>query len=386
MFSQSTLTLLYWAIGAAVAALVAVRVLKAVGWWPGSRPAERRPVVAAPKPTAVLAAREIGPESRPVIPTPSRFRTESVTWSDRRLFAHEDREAENGLPRIEADEVPAIGGGDYVVGPLTPALAAMLPESDERKRQWKKDLRSAGYLSPRAWQNFAAVRYLCVIVPMLVLGAALVLAPPRFEMPVAVALLVVPLLGWAWPALRVRSRAADRRNEIERGMPDLVDMLNMCVSQGLTLTASLRRIRRQLAEPYPALATEVGIVIEQAEVGTLPQALRNFADRIDVPEVNSLTNLLTQTDRMGTSVSESLRTHSDGVRESLRQRADEKANRASFRMLFPTVLCLMPAVYLVLLGPAVIELNNFFGDEGGASLIDASRSAVQNVERADRSE
>lgn len=376
MFSQTTLTLLYWAMGAVAASLVLVLLLKAVGLWPGSRAKRQADDIAGtngitPKPSAFSS---------------SRNGAEPASWSNRRLFAHEDGAGENGVPRVEPDDVPAIDTSDYAVGRLTPALAALMPETEERRREWKRDLRAAGYLSPRAWQNFAAVRYLCIIVPMLVLGVALVLVPRPLEMPVAIGLIVVPLLGWALPALRVRSKAAERKNEIERGMPDLVDMLNMCVSQGLTLIASLRRIRRQLAEPYPALATEVGIVIEQAQVGSLEQALRNFAERIDVPEVNSLTNLLTQTDRMGTSVSESLKTHSDGVRESLRQRADEKANRASFRLLFPTVLCLMPAVYLVLLGPAVIELNKFFGEEGGSSLIEASRNSVQQIERAERIE
>lgn len=376
MFSQTTLTVLYWAMGAVAAALVLVLLLKAVGLWPGSGAKRQADDVARPNGVTPKASAFAS----------SRNGAEPVSWSGRRLFAHEDGAGENGVPRVEPDEVPAIDTTDYAVGRLTPALAALMPESEERRREWKRDLRAAGYLSPRAWQNFAAVRYLCIIVPMLVLGVALVLVPRQLEMPVAIALIVVPLLGWALPALRVRSKAAERKNEIERGMPDLVDMLNMCVSQGLTLIASLRRIRRQLAEPYPALATEVGIVIEQAQVGSLEQALRNFAERIDVPEVHSLTNLLTQTDRMGTSVSESLKTHSDGVRESLRQRADEKANRASFRLLFPTVLCLMPAVYLVLLGPAVIELNKFFGEEGGSSLIEASRNSVQQIERAERTE
>lgn len=386
MLSQSLLTVLYWSIGATVVALIAVRVLKSRGWWPGSAPTRpRRDALEQTAPSAVAAPHVLKAHALPA-PAAARNGSGSVTWSGRRLFAHEVRYAENGVPVVEADEIPAVDTSDYAVGGLTPALASMLPESDEGRRRWKRELRSAGYLSPRAWQNFAAVRYLCVIVPMLVLGVALVLVPRPLEMPVAIALLVVPLLGWSLPAFRVRAKATERRNEIERGMPDLVDMLNMCVSQGLTLTSSLRRIRRQLAEPYPALATEIGIVIEQAEVGSLPQALRNFADRIDVPEVHSLANLLTQTDRMGTSVSDSLKNHSDGVRESLRQRADEKANRASFRLLFPTVLFLMPAVYLVLLGPAVIELNKFFGEDGGASLIQEGQTAVRDVDRADRAE
>lgn len=385
MLSQSALTAIYWALGATVVALIVIVALKRLGWWPGAkrrRESAAAQVVSFAKPAPREAAATLVP-STPVAPKPH---ASVATWADRRLFAHEQTEPEGAVPRVEPDEIPAPDAKDYAFGGLTPALAAMLPETDERRRQWKRDLRTAGYLSPRAWQNFAAVRYLCIIIPLLAFGVALLLVPKQLEMPLLIGIIIVPLLGWAVPALRVRGQATERTGEIERGMPDLVDMLNMCVSQGLTLPAALRRIRRQLAEPYPALATELGIVIEQAEVGNLRQALENFADRIDVPEVRSLTNLLTQTDRMGTSVSEALKTHADGVRETLRQRADEKANRASFRLLFPTVLCLMPAVYLILLGPAVVELNKFFGEGGGRSLIQSGRNAVQGMDRPARAE
>ncbi len=365
MLSSSTMTVLYWALGAIAVAFVAVRLLKHFRFWPGMT---RRPA-AVPPPVAV--------ETSSAEPAAGR----RVSWESRRLFAREAGPEEASAVRaIGADEVPAYDTSDYVAGRATPALAEMLPDSPESRKQWKRDLRTAGFLSPRAWQNFAAVRYLLVAGSMLLLGLALVLVPRQLELPVLIALVVVPLLCWAVPALYVRSRIADRRNRIEAGMPDFVDMLNMCVSQGLTLTSSFRRISRQLAEPYPELATEIGIVLEQAEIGSLRQALENFADRVDSPAVNSLTTLLIQTDRMGTSVSDALREYSDGVRESQRQRADERANRASFRLLFPTVLCLMPAVYLILLGPAVNELNRFFNaPDGGRALIQQGQQQARDL-------
>ncbi len=163
--------------------------------------------------------------------------------------------------------------------------------------------------------------------------------------------------GWAIPRLYIRNKEAERTSGIEHAMPDI---LNMCVSQGLTEQESFRRISGELGTVYPHLAKELDIVREQAEVGTMPHALQNFADRIDVPEVQSFTSLLIQTERMETSVSLALEEYSDNFCEAHRQLADQKANNATFKLLFPTVFCLMPAVYLFLLGPAVIELSDFF--------------------------
>ena len=113
------------------------------------------------------------------------------------------------------------------------------------------------------------------------------------------------------------------------------------------------------------------IVVHQAEVGNLQIALDNFADRVDVPEVDSFVSLLNQSERMGTSVSEALTEYSNTIRESLRQRTDEKANKAAFRLMFPTVLFMMPAVFGFLMGPAILELQDFF-DEGGLDALSAT--------------
>jgi tight adherence protein C len=161
-------------------------------------------------------------------------------------------------------------------------------------------------------------------------------------------------------------------------MPDMLDLLNMCVSQGMTVPAALGRVGRELGPVYPALSKELNIVTEQSRVGNLAQALTNFSERVDVPDVHAFSSLLTQTEQMGTSVSEALSDYSDGMRENMRQRADEKANSAAFKLLFPTVLCLMPAVFLFLMGPALIELNKFF-DAGG---IQALNNGVGTTTRA----
>ncbi len=287
------------------------------------------------------------------------------------------------LPLVRPDQTPIADARDYYFGPLTPTLAAMLPESDKRRDELRQELQTAGYYSPHALTNLSAIRYALMTSLMLLGGAALVLSPRAWE-PAALGLLIVgPVFGWSLPRLVVRGRAARRKAEIERGMPDLLDMLNMCVGQGLTVPDALERILPDLNAIYPALAQELRIVKEQAALGDLHQALKNFDQRIDLPEVHSFTSLLMQTDRMGTSVSQSLAAYSDSMRESLKQRADEKGNRAAFRLLFPTVFCLMPAVYLFLLGPAIIGFADFF-KQGGRDHLDQGSRVIEriNTERA----
>ena len=304
------------------------------------------------------------------------------TWEDRRLLEHRGiltRAESNRMPRVLAEDVPGMDDSDRKFGTLlNPALASLLPESPERREQSRKDLLAAGYHSPHAVENLSATRYVYMMLALVVFGALLLIAPPRLEPWMMGGLIVGPMLGWALPMLRIRSKAEERKIEIGRAMPDLLDMLNMCVSQGLTVPDALRRVLRDFRGVYPALSQELAIVTEQTQISNLHTALDNFGQRVDLPEVHSFTSLLIQTERMGTSISEALTTYSDTMRESLRQRADEKGNQATFRLLFPTVLCLMPAVYLFLLGPAVIGLSNFFY-QGGADSLDSGTNAVQRL-------
>ena len=287
------------------------------------------------------------------------------------------------IPHLESDDIPAFRGQGQVFGPITSTLAALLPEAEERRELLKTELRNAGYYQPNVWENLAAIRYVGIMASLVVFGGLLVIVPSRFETPVLASIVAMPMLAWALPRFYVKGRAADRISEIENAMPEMLDMLNMCVSQGLTLQDALGRVGRQFRDVSPALSHEMAIVSKQADVSTLHHALDNFSKRVDLPEVHSFTSLLIQTERMGTSVSDALADYSDNMRESLRQRSDTKANQATFKLLFPTVLCLMPAVYLFLLGPALIELSNFFNN-GGLDSVSNGIDAVQELNVLDR--
>lgn len=323
---------------------------------------------------------EVQPERTTLAPSTTSASITTATWEHRQLFSaiNTSKQTASTLPLVEAGDVPSMGGDDYIFGSATPALAEMMPESEERRAKTKKELQAAGYYQPHALHNFSAIRFISILGTLLFFGGVLLLAPERFEIPILVAMLIVPILVWAVPFLIVTSKASDRRSEIEQGIPDMLDMLNMCVSQGMTVPHALKKIISELAKVYPALAHELKIVIEQSSIGTFSQALSNFSKRIDVPEVHSFAALLIQTDQMGTNVTSALQEYSDNMRESLSQRADEKANKATFKLLFPTVFCLMPAIYIFLLGPAIVELSDFF-HSGGSDSLNSTTDMFQQV-------
>lgn len=278
-----------------------------------------------------------------------------------------------------AGTAPQADRSDMILGPLTGTLAVLLPEGEQQRKKSRRDLIQAGYYQPHAWQNLAAIRYLGLLLPILICGVGLVLCPSALEPLMIAGLVAGPIIGWSVPKLYVQSRASERKREIERAMPDMLDLLNMCVSQGMTLPAALARVSQEIASVYPALSQELAIVTEQTQVGSLEQAIQNFAGRIDVPEVHSFTSLLIQTEQMGTSVSQALADHSDNIREGLRHRADKAANTAAFKLLFPTALFLMPAVLLFLISPAIIDLTDFFSGESGASFRETRAAAQQQL-------
>ena len=169
------------------------------------------------------------------------------------------------------------------------------------------------------------------------------------------------LLGWMLPYLYVRYRTRKRKSEIQRALPDALDLMVVCVEAGLGLTQALDRVGKEMDRLSPALSDEFTLVSLEIRAGTpRPEALRNLSRRTGLGDVQSM-GMLIQTDRFGTSVARALRTHADALRTKRRQRAEEAAAKTSVKMLFPLVLCVFPAMFVVILGPAVFHLVEVFG-------------------------
>lgn len=249
---------------------------------------------------------------------------------------------------------------------LAESLAAQIPQLRVEAEGLEQELRRAGNYRPTARRDFLAFRAFLMILTALVTAAAAVIAGPENEELVYVILavgVVVFALAYSLPRLILVWQGNRRIRRIERGLPDALDMITMCVVGGLSLREALIRVTGEIARAYPDLAVELEIVRQQAEIGTLDMAFRQFAQRVDLPDVRAMASLITQTHRLGTNVATALRDAADSLRAGRRQRADEAANKTSVKMLFPVVLCLMPAVFLILWGPAIVEMRSFLRRE-----------------------
>jgi len=175
-------------------------------------------------------------------------------------------------------------------------------------------------------------------------------------------LIVFGVLGYFLPELWLRSKINKRKEEILKAMPDALDLLTICVGAGLGFDAAMNKVVEKWDNE---LAFEFGRVLREVQLGkTRREALRDMADRVDVPEMTSFVAAIIQSEQLGVSLGKVLQIQADNMRIKRRQRAEEAAQKAPVKMLFPLVFLVMPALFLVLLGPAVmIVVQMFVGGE-----------------------
>ncbi len=285
-----------------------------------------------------------------------------VVWLLARLVLRPQRStvAQRLTPALKDHAVR--GNGVSVRGDVVQSLAAQIPAVPLDNGELDRDLRRAGYYRPRSRLEFLALRNALVILAMIATGAIVVAIGPGREQVVLRVLiggLIVAVLCWGLPRVVVALQGRARVNRIRRSLPDALDMVSMCLHGGLPLEESLEHVGREMFSTHPDLAAELLIVRQQAQMNTLPFAFEQFAARIDAPEVLTLAALIVQNQRLGTNVAASIMDYSDRMRMASRQNAEMRAGSAQWKVLFPVVLCLLPAVLLILWGPALIELSAF---------------------------
>lgn len=170
------------------------------------------------------------------------------------------------------------------------------------------------------------------------------------------------LMGYYFPVLSLRSKIRKRQDAVLKALPDALDLLVICVEAGLGFDAAMGKVWEKWDNE---LSLAFGRVLREIQLGKLRRdALRDMANRVDVPDVNSFVAAIIQAEQLGVSMSKILRVQSDQMRVKRRQRAQEKAQQAPVKMMIPMVLLIFPSLWIVLLGPAVIQLMNT--NTGGA--------------------
>jgi tight adherence protein C len=234
-------------------------------------------------------------------------------------------------------------------------VAAIVPKSPKEMSRLGRRLTRAGYPGQRAAVFYAASE---VVLPLVLALAAL----GYFGMVRGTIIaLFAAGIGYALPGLWLAQKTSARQKQIQNGLPDALDLLIVCVEAGAGLDAAIVKAAEELTLAYPALADELRLINTETRAGKARlDAFRNFASRTGVDDVRALVAMLVQTDRFGTSIAQALRTHAATARTKRRQRAEERAAKLGVKLVFPLVFCLFPALYVVVLGPAVIKILHSF--------------------------
>jgi tight adherence protein C len=230
-------------------------------------------------------------------------------------------------------------------------------EQAKGTRLW---LAQAGYRRPQSVSNYYGSRLFGALFLGILgffLGLLLHLHQPMIFLVAFIGILV----GGFIPKIWVGQRIIRRRNEIRRSVPNMLDLMVVCMEAGLSLNAAIQKIAEETTDTHKSLSEELNLVNQEILIGkTRADAFRNLARRTGMEELRSLAVMLIQADKLGTSIANSLRVLADALRTKRRQRAEEAAHKTSVKLVFPLVLLIFPEILVILLGPAVITLIKTF--------------------------
>ena len=236
------------------------------------------------------------------------------------------------------------------------------PKSEEDLSRMRQALISIGYSSRNAVIIFFGAKLSCALLftggfLFLRIFFLIPLKPLHFML----ALLLIAVIGFYIPHIWLRRRITKRRGKLMEGFPDALDMLVVCVEGGMGLDAAINRVGEEMKLANAPISEEFRLLNAETRLGKSRQdALRSLALRTGLENMNNLATLLIQTDRFGSSVAKALRVHSDTMRTQRQQRAEEKAAKLPLKLLFPMVFFVFPALFVVILGPAVARVVGIF--------------------------
>ena len=238
-------------------------------------------------------------------------------------------------------------------------IGARIPKSPKEMTKLQLRLVQAGYRGGEALPVFLGIRVGLAIVLFLMCMTPLIGGPSLWLALSAMG------FGYMFPGIILARKAKKRQHRIRLSLADALDLLVVSVEAGLGLDQALARVAQELEFAYPDLSSEFRLVNLELLAGTgRSTALRNLADRTGVDDLSQLVAMLVQTDKFGTSVANSLRVFSETLRTKRRQRAEEAAAKTGVKMVFPLVVCIFPAIWIVTIGPAAIRFIKVLGPMG----------------------
>lgn len=276
-------------------------------------------------------------------------------WNDKDADRLDDRLQELANPTANA-ALPSDAARPRMARALPRLTKPFMPFGEKPRTRLQKRLQHAGYYHPDAMPRFLAVKLMLLMIPW----------PP------AAILGFLQIVPWSWavggaalcgllallaPGLWLNRQKSQRQVTFRAALPDVLDVLVICLEGGASLPAALVRVTEELRLAHPELGLELAIVEREMQLGrSLGEAFMHFAERSDLDEVRSLASCMTQTDRLGGGLVKTLRIQAESMRERRLHCAEEKAQKAGTKILFPTLLLIFPAIFVILIGPAAFQV------------------------------
>jgi tight adherence protein C len=244
----------------------------------------------------------------------------------------------------------------------------LVPASANDAKKTQKQLMMAGFRS----HNATAIYRTLQLLSMLILPAGIVLLWMFLARPMSTVLM--PALfafaaGFILPRFILNRLIAGRKLRITWGLADALDLMVITMEAGLGLNAAMLKVCEELKEVHPDISKEFELANLEIRVGReRSEALRNLAERTGVEDLNSLVGMLIQADRFGTSIAKAVRVYSDSLRTKRRQRAEQAAQKAAFKLLLPLGALLFPTMFIIILGPAMLNILDMLGGNGSGGV------------------
>jgi tight adherence protein C len=256
------------------------------------------------------------------------------------------------------DESPAADIAQRLAQPIN----KLLPASATEAKKLQKQLMHAGFRSPEAPLIYRGIQLVSMAgFPLAVAGVCALTARPLKNALIYIILGFVA--GFFLPRYFLRRATRNRQRELRWGLADALDLMVVSVEAGLGLNAAMMKVASELKDVHYAIAVEFELANLEIRVGRdRDEALRNLAERTGIDDLRSLVAMLIQTDKFGTSIAKGLRVFSDTLRTKRRQRAEQEAQKAAVKLLFPLACFLFPTLFIAILGPAALNLMDVLGN------------------------
>jgi tight adherence protein C len=273
------------------------------------------------------------------------------------------------IGKSDTTQLESDGWVERVAKVTQPLTRLSIPEEGWEKSTLRTRFMNAGWRNPFAPTLFFAAKTALALLAPAMIGVLVVAAVIALSgLKLLFLLLLTASVGYYLPNVTLNQIARRRQREIFETLPDALDLLTVCVEAGLSLERAFVKVAGEIHIKSVTLAQELQLVLMEMRAGfSKERALRNFALRSGVNDVDTLVAMLIQSERFGTSVGDSLRVYSENLRNKRRLLAEECAAKIGLKLLFPLIFCIFPTLLMVLLGPAAIQLSRTLGSINGTN-------------------